>query len=117
MSHIKNLLPDPILAALQPYAPPANPWQFAPVCPDHLVEYRWASPMGLTLICHFEHQPEIRGALDFRTGVQLEPDVPEALTLVRAYAAGTDVQELLAFELVDDIEAEALANLKFKGNL
>lgn len=60
-----------------------------------LLEYRHITKNGLPLICFLTH----------REGTQ------EKLHLVHALACGTDIMEILNATTVEQIEAEALANM------
>lgn len=60
-----------------------------------LLEYRYITSNGLPLICF----------LTYKEGTQ------EKLHLVHALACGTDIMEILNATTVEQIEAEALANM------
>jgi len=65
--------------------------------------------LGVTLTCFFEWEPEVRGAREVGTGLQLEPDYPETFTLVHVYLPGSDVDiaPVMLLSLIDEIEAWA----------
>ena len=62
--------------------------------------------LGVTLTCFFEWEPEVRGAREVGTGLQLEPDYPETFTLVHVYLPGSDVDiaPIMLVGLIDEIE-------------
>lgn len=74
-----------------------------------MVEIYWPVNPGLTLTCHLEHEPAERGSRERGTGLQLEQDHPEGLTLHSAWVRDKDVLGLLSDEQVASIEALALA--------
>lgn len=61
--------------------------------------------LGVTLTCFFEWEPEERGAREYGTGLQLEPDYPETFTLMHVYTPeGLDISSVMKYELIDEIE-------------
>jgi hypothetical protein len=100
MSHIKNLFFEELNRAMDGPPPfirtPANE-RVAKV-----VHY------GVELECHFEYEPEVRGAREPLTGMQLEPDYAATLTLVAAYVGAVDIMPLLSIDTIDDIEKELM---------
>lgn len=62
--------------------------------------------LGVTLTCFFEWEPEERGAREYGTGLQLEPDYPETFTLMHVYLPGSDVDiaPIMLVGLIDEIE-------------
>ena len=80
-----------------------------PVHPD-LYEFKYeCDDLGVTLTCFFEYEPAARGAREYGTGLQLEPDYPETLTLMHVYLPGSDVDisSVMKFDLIDEVEAWA----------
>lgn len=80
-----------------------------PVHPDlKELEYE-CDDLGVTLTCFFEYEPEERGSREAGTGLQMEPDYPETLTLMHVYLPGSDVDisSVMKFELIDEMEGWA----------
>lgn len=73
---------------------------------DDLTELEWeCDELGVTLTCFFEYEPEERGAREYGTGLQLEPDYPATHTLMHAYTPeGLDIAPVMRFELISEIE-------------
>lgn len=67
----------------------------APSVGEYVFEFD--HPNGDTLTCHLEYDAG-------------DPSEPQRMTLVNAYLGATDVQGLLPFAIVDQIEAEALGH-------
>lgn len=61
---------------------------------------------GGTLMCALEYEAPEFGA--WEDGVQMEPNYPASMTLHNAYIDGTDVVDILAESVVQDIENKAL---------
>lgn len=84
--------------------------------PDHddLMDMEWeCDELGITLTCFFEYEPAERGSREAGTGLQLEPDYPETLTLLHAYTPdGLDISPVMRFELITEIEKEAADDLE-----
>jgi len=107
MSHIKNLFFDELSRALEPRT--TRPWPAPRPRPTpHRANVATVWSHDVELECHFEYEPEIRGARDNRTGVQLEPDYAATLTLVGAYVGAVDIMPLLSVEVIDEIERELM---------
>lgn len=104
MSHIKNLFFDELNRALVPLEQARKPW----AVPRASERVKTVEREGIELECHFEYEPEVRGAREPLTGMQLEPDQPATLTLVHAYVGAVDILPLLSFEVVDEIERELM---------
>lgn len=101
MSHIKNLFFDELCRAMTPtYYPPIRK-----AANEHtaLVVYQ-----DVELECHFEYEPEIRGAREPLTGMQLEPDYAATLTLTEARVQGVNILPLMSIDAIDDIERELM---------
>jgi len=81
-----------------------------PVAPDlsDLYAYEYETSTGLCLRCYLEHEPAIDGG-------DAHPDEPECITLVYAYAGLIDISEVLAKDVIDTIEEEALTDLQRKA--
>lgn len=98
--------------ALAPFASPPAAYTTPrrPVgCYEHFYTSRDLS-VGLT--CHLEYSPAERGAREPGTGLQLEPDSPESMTLLSAYLRGVDIIDVLSGSVMQAIEAEALEQMK-----
>lgn len=81
----------------------SKPQLIAPRCPAGQIEYlHMIQGPNEILVCHLEYEPAERG-------VQIEPDYPAVVNLVAAYHRGGDVMALLGSEVVEEIEAMALA--------
>ena len=104
MSHMKNLFFDELNRALGE----ARPRPQRPVLTAHREHVATVYSHDVELECHFEYEPEIRGAREPLTGMQLEPDQPATLTLVHAYVGAVDIMPLLSFEVIDEIERELM---------
>ena len=104
MSYIKNLFFDELNRSLGAARP--RPHRPAPTAHRENVAMVWSHDVELE--CHFEYEPEIRGAREPSTGVQLEPDYAATLTLVAAYVGAVDIMPLLSFEVIDEIERELM---------
>jgi hypothetical protein len=76
-----------------------------------LIEYRFSTDTGFTLLCYLEHDAAIYG------GGDAHPSSNEQVWLVYAFAGSTDVFELVEKVpgLQAKIEAEALADLQRKA--
>ena len=69
--------------------------------------------LGVVLDCWFEYEPAERGSREPMSGLQLEPDYPETLTLLHAYTPdGLDISPVMRFELITEIEKEAADDLE-----
>ena len=80
-----------------------------PVHPDlYELEYE-CDDLGVTLTCFFEYEPAERGSREYGTGLQLEPDYPETLTLMHVYLPGSnvDIAPVMLLSLIDEIEGWA----------
>lgn len=80
---------------------------------DHLKEglvlAPWASDdLGVDLECWFEYEPAERGAREYGSGIQLEPDYPETWTLCHVYLPGSDIDiaPVMSDKLIALIEEE-----------
>lgn len=66
--------------------------------------------LGVTLTCYFEHEPESRGAREWGTGLQLEPDYPATFTLVHAYTPeGLDISPVMRLGMIEELEELAFS--------
>jgi hypothetical protein len=64
--------------------------------------------LGITLTCYFDHEPESRGAREYGTGLQLEPDYPATYTLAHAYTPeGLDLSPVMRLDMIEAIEEHA----------
>ena len=68
--------------------------------------------LGVPLQCWFEYTPAERGAREFGTGLQLEPDYPATWTLSHVYLPGSDVDiaPVLADVVITGLEEWAQDN-------
>lgn len=104
---------DPLPHMTQALAPPLWRGTGAPPCPAGCIEHVHQSlELDAALVCHLEHHPAERGYREPGTGLALEPDSAERLTLIDAYRRGVPVRDLLGADLVREIEAIALAQLQ-----
>ena len=86
-----------------------KPEDKTPVHPDlYELEYE-CDDLGVTLTCFFEYEPAERGSREAGTGLQLEPDYPETLTLMHVYLPGSnvDIAPVMLLSLIDEIEGWA----------
>lgn len=77
---------------------------------EGLVLATWASDdLGVDLECWFEYTPAERGAREYGSGVQLEPDYPETWTLCHVYLPGSevDIAPIMDDKLIAMIEEDA----------
>jgi hypothetical protein len=62
--------------------------------------------------CELEYEPAERGAREYGTGLQLEPDYDESIELQSAKVMGIEIGFLLSDDVVKEIEQAALASMK-----
>lgn len=83
----------------------------APACPSGCIEYEWDADLAEPVVCHLEYEPAERGSREYGTGLQLEPDYDEAVTLTAAYVRGLDISPMLSSTQVEHIESLALVSV------
>lgn len=76
------------------------------------VIYDWDAGIGESIVCHLDHEPAERGARERGTGLQLEPDYAESVSLAAAYLRGVDILPLLSESQIQRIEELALQSLE-----
>ena len=73
--------------------------------------------LGITLTCYFDHEPASRGAREYGTGLQLEPDYPATYTLAHAYTPqGLDISPVMRLDMIEMIEEYACETLEGDWN-
>lgn len=69
--------------------------------------------LGITLTCYFAYEPASRGAREWGSGLQLEPDYPATYTLTHAYTPdGLDLSPVMRLDMIEGIEEEAYLRLE-----
>lgn len=65
--------------------------------------------LNVQLDCWFEYEPASRGAREYGTGLQLEPDYPATLALVHVYLPGSnvDIAPVMGRQVVVELEEAA----------
>jgi hypothetical protein len=73
---------------------------------EGLVYLNYSTEEGIELHCWFEYEAAERGAREFGTGLQLEPDYPATWTLNHVYLpnSNVDIAPLLRSDLIEEIE-------------
>lgn len=66
--------------------------------------------LNVQLDCWFDYEPACRGAREYGSGLQLEPDYPATLALVHAYLPGSnvDIASVMASSVIEGLETAAL---------
>lgn len=70
----------------------------------------------LYLECEMEYSAPERGSREYGTGIQLEPDIPEDIVVLRAMCGEVDILDVLREDVVEDIikyYAEELEERKY----
>jgi hypothetical protein len=70
--------------------------------------YEWDGGLSEPIKCELEYDPPEPGSREQGTGLQLEPDFPEAMTLVTAELSGIDIYPLLDDDQINSIQEKAL---------
>lgn len=103
----------PIMAlALSPFVPIHKPVYRNPPPGRDQITYDWETDIGEAIVCHLDHEPACRGARESGTGLQLEPDYAESVSLAAAYLRGVDILQLLSESQIQRIEELALQSLE-----
>ena len=76
----------------------------APNAPRGVMVYEYTTN-GVDLVCHLEYEAEDKGSFS-------EPGYPESITLESAYHRGENIAHMLCDSVVEEIEEEALAQIK-----
>ena len=81
--------------------------------PDLISTQYEVDELGLTLTCYFAYEAASRGAREYGTGLQLEPDYPATYTLAHAYTPdGLDLAPVMRISLIEAIEEAAYVALE-----
>lgn len=86
--------------------------QPTPPCPGDLFRFDWDAGLSECVVCHLEFHEEEIGARENGTGLQLEPDSPQHITLHAAYVRGLDISALLSQEQVKTICDQAMKQIE-----
>lgn len=65
--------------------------------------------LGLALKCFFEYEPAEVGAVEYESGLKLEPDYPEVWTLVSVFLPNStvDLSAVLHPDVISQVERDA----------
>jgi hypothetical protein len=65
--------------------------------------------LGLQLKCFFEYEPAEVGAVEFGSGLKLEPDYPEVWTLISVFLpnSSVDLSGVLHPDVISQVERDA----------
>jgi hypothetical protein len=77
---------------------------------QNLHEYMYdCDELGLELKCFFEYEPAEVGAVEYESGLKLEPDYPEVWTLVSVFLPNStvDLSGVLHPDVISQIETGA----------
>lgn len=97
--------------ALAPFAPKPISYT-APRCPGDLFRFDWDAGLAEDVVCHLEFHEEEIGARETGTGLQLEPDHQQHITLHAAYVRGLDIADLLSPAKVMEIAKLAMEQIE-----
>jgi len=70
----------------------------------------------LYLEVEVEYLPEEKGALEWGTGLKLDPDYAESVCVLSATLKGVDIVDILVDNIIDEIKEYYLAELKERNN-
>jgi hypothetical protein len=70
--------------------------------------YEWDGGLTVPVVCELEYEEAERGSREQGSGLQMEPDYPESMTLVSAEVNGVDIYPLLDEKQKEEIEIKAL---------
>jgi len=96
---------------LMPAAMPKRTYK-APPAESGLVVFEWSTDCDEPIVCHLDYSPAERGSREPGTGLQMEPDEPEQITLGAAYLLDVDILYLLCPQQVAEIERLALREMQ-----
>lgn len=81
--------------------------------PEYVCMQYEVDELGVFLTCYFDYEPESRGAREWGTGLQLEPDYPATYTLAHAYTPdGLDLSPVMRLDMIEAIEEHARDNFE-----
>lgn len=82
-----------------------------PECPSGMYEFEWDGDLAEPITCHLSYDPAERGFREYGSGLQLEPDFDECMTLEAAYIRGLEMSLILSPSQIALIESMALVDL------
>lgn len=87
----------------------------APPCPGDLFRFEWDAGLAEDVVCHLEFHEEEIGDHEPETGLKLEPDSLQHITVHAAYIRGLDISEMLFPEHLLAICEQAMKQIKIEA--